>query len=331
MADIAAQIAIDSADNDADSAYEDDASDTTSLKSAILNYKYHNGRRYHAYKEGTYWGPNDEAQSDQLDIFHHICLLLLDGEIYKAPITKNPLHVLDLGTGTGIWAVDFADRFPSAEVLGTDLSAIQPHLVPPNLRFEIDDFTEPWLYRKESFDFIHARSLYGCVADWPKLYTEALDHLKPGAYFEQLEMSVVPKSDDGTVLPGSIFEQWGEISLALGDKFGKSLRTVDEQKAGIEAAGFINVVEHRWKLPIGAWPANKKFKELGQYNRFNWEQGIEGWCIYLLTTVLKWSKEEVQVYLAKMRLALKDRSIHAYQEISLVYAQKPPRARKDDD
>jgi hypothetical protein len=29
------------------------------------------------------------------------------------------------------------------------------------------------------------------------------------------------------------------------DKFGKSLRTLDEQKAGLEAAGFINVVEHR--------------------------------------------------------------------------------------
>lgn len=174
MADIRTQIAIDS--DETDSAYNDDsASDTTSLKTAILNYKYRNGRRYHAYKEGSYWGPNDEAQADQLDIFHHICLLLLDGELNLAPITKNPMHVLDVGTGTGIWAIDFADRFPSAEVLGTDLSPTQPSLVPPNLRFEVDDCTDPWLFRKESFDFIHVRSLYGCVADWPTFYREALE------------------------------------------------------------------------------------------------------------------------------------------------------------
>lgn len=331
MADINTQIAIDSADTDNDSAYEDDASDTTSLKSAILNYKYLNGRRYHAYKEGAYWGPNDEAQSDQLDIYHHICLMMLDGEIFKAPIAKNPLHVLDLGTGTGIWAVDFADKYPSAEVLGTDLSPIQPSLVPPNLKFEIDDFTEPWLYRKESFDFIHARSLYGSVADWPKFYKEVLLHLKPGAYLEQVEMSVNPISDDNSIAPDSIFDQWGKISLSLGDKFGKSLRTVDEAKAGMEAAGFVNVVEQRWKVPIGAWPADKKMKEIGQFNRLHWEQGMEGWCLYLLTTIEKWSVEEVQVYLAKMRAALRDKRIHAYQEMSVVYGQAPPRARADDE
>jgi hypothetical protein len=128
-------------------------------------------------------------------------------------------------------------------------------------------------------------------------------------------MSVVPKSDDGTVLPDSIFDQWGRISVSLGEKFGKSLRTVDEAKAGLVAAGFTNVVEHRWKLPIGGWAADKRFKEMGQYNRINWEQGIEGWSLYLLTTVLDWSVEEVQVYLAKMRAALRDRRIHAYQEV----------------
>jgi hypothetical protein len=53
----------------------------------------------------------------------------------------------------------------------------QPSLVPPNLRFEVDDFTEPWLFRKESFDFIHARSLFGCVSDWATLYKEALEYV----------------------------------------------------------------------------------------------------------------------------------------------------------
>jgi methylase of polypeptide subunit release factors len=31
----------------------------------------------------------------------------------------------DVGTGTGIWAIDFADQYNNAEVTGTDLSPIQ--------------------------------------------------------------------------------------------------------------------------------------------------------------------------------------------------------------
>jgi hypothetical protein len=76
-------------------------------------------------------------------------------------------------------------------------------------------------------------------------------HLKPGAWFEQAEMSVVPKSDDDTVKPGSIFHKWGEISLAAGDAFGKSLRTIDEAKQNMIDAGFVEVTEHRFKWPIG--------------------------------------------------------------------------------
>jgi hypothetical protein len=44
------------------------ASETTSLTSSITAYRHENGRRYHAYKDGEYWGPNDEKQNEQLDI-----------------------------------------------------------------------------------------------------------------------------------------------------------------------------------------------------------------------------------------------------------------------
>jgi methylase of polypeptide subunit release factors len=61
-----------------------------------------------------------------MDLVHHLYRLLLRGELHLAPISENPQRVLDLGTGTGIWAMEFADQFSSAEVLGTDLSPIQP-------------------------------------------------------------------------------------------------------------------------------------------------------------------------------------------------------------
>src|SRR5207248_11331267 len=197
-------------------------------------------------------GPNDEQACDYLDIVHHIFTLTFDGKLFLAPIGDNPQRVLDLGTGTGIWAIDFADQYPSASVIGNDLSPIQPRDVPPNVQFEVDDFCSEWTYTKESFDYIHARGLYGSVADYSALYAEVLKHLKPGAWFEQVELSVVPQSDDGSIA-GTPFETWGPVSLEAGDKFGKTLRIVNETKDRMEAAGFQDIHYQTFKLPIGGW------------------------------------------------------------------------------
>lgn len=94
--------------SDSDSAYGDDLqSYTTSLKSTVLNYRFENGRRYHAYKDedAKYAFPNDDEENDRLDLYHHIQTLSLGGKLHLAPIGETPGRVLDVGTGTGIWAI----------------------------------------------------------------------------------------------------------------------------------------------------------------------------------------------------------------------------------
>lgn len=54
---------------------------------------------------------------------------------------------------------------------------------------------------------------------------------------------------------------------------------------------------------------------MGLFNRLNWEQGVEGWCMFLLTKYLGWQLEEVMVFVAQMRKALRDRTIHPYHEV----------------
>ena len=133
-------VAADELSDTTDSAFgeaSDASSYATSLVSEATNFQYENGRRYHSYREGQYVLPNDEGEQDRQDLLHHVRNLTLGGALFRAPLRSSLQRVLDVGTGTGIWAVDFADQFPSASVIGTDLSPIQPSWVPPNLQFQV--------------------------------------------------------------------------------------------------------------------------------------------------------------------------------------------------
>ncbi|KAL2824368.1 S-adenosyl-L-methionine-dependent methyltransferase [Aspergillus cavernicola] len=310
---------------DADSAYGDDSligDDTKTLSTYITDYRYEFGRRYHSYRDGAYWGPNDEVANEQQDIAHHMYFLTLDGKLHLAPIS-NPQEILDVGTGTGIWAIDTADEYPSACVTGVDLSPIQPPFVPPNCVFEIDDITLSWTYPPNSFDFIHVRELFGCIPDWDKFFRECWHCLKPGGYIEVVEHSVQPIADDATMGPNHFYNEWGRVVVESGERFGKTFKIWEESASRLKKAGFVDVIEKQYKWPMNGWSPDPKLHELGRWNQFRLHGGIEGFMLRLLTTTLGWSYESAQVHLAQMRAALHDYRTHAYLPGTVVYAQKP--------
>lgn len=62
--------------------------------------------------------------------------LLFDGKLHFAPI-RDPRNVLDAGTGTGAWVLDFAHSHPECRVFGVDVMPVQPSTGPPNAFFEV--------------------------------------------------------------------------------------------------------------------------------------------------------------------------------------------------
>ncbi|KAL9582945.1 MAG: hypothetical protein Q9203_005279 [Teloschistes exilis] len=141
--------------------------------------------------------PNDEAELDRLDLTHQKLRILLDQKLLLCPV-KNPGTVLDVGTGTGIWAIEYGDDHPDTTIIGTDLSPTQPSWVPPNVKFEVDDCEEPWTFT-EKFDVVHARYLAAAIEDWPRLVSQAFQFTKPGGYAEFQDYDLEYYSEDGTL------------------------------------------------------------------------------------------------------------------------------------
>ncbi|KAF2107671.1 S-adenosyl-L-methionine-dependent methyltransferase [Lophiotrema nucula] len=311
-------------DSDGDSAFDGHSTASTTLASSVLNYEYSNGRRYHGYRSGSYVLPNDDEEQDRLDLLHHIFLLMLGGKLYDAPIPHTPQRVLDIGTGTGIWALDFADEHPSSEVLGTDLSPIQPTWVPPNAKFYIDDAESDWVYGpEEKFDFIHSRGMSGSIGDWDKLIQQSYANLQPGGWLEFQEPEAWVYSDDDTGERAPSLRQWQNLCNDAAAQFKKELRMQSQLKDKMIHAGFTDVHERMIKIPIGSWAKDPKFKEIGRYQREHMAMGIEPYTFGFIGKVLGWSENECKVIIAKVVNEVRDRALHLYIKFYFVYGRKP--------
>lgn len=173
---------------------------------------------------------------------------------------------------------DFGDQFPNTEVVGTDITPIQPSWVPPNVRFELDDANLEWTYKDDMFDFVHVRSMLGTIIDWNSFYREAYRCCKPGGWIEHQDESAAWRCEGGEIPEDSAMGQWEKVFSEGGRKFGRTFRILqdDIQKKGMEEAGFVDIVVQDFKCPIGSWPKDPTQKELGTFAKYTLDSDLEG-------------------------------------------------------
>ncbi|KAF6821466.1 methyltransferase domain-containing protein [Colletotrichum musicola] len=301
------------------------SSSTASLTESITEYRRLHGRTYT--KKIDYWGPNDERQNEGLDINHYWVTLFLNNKLCLSPIGDSPQNVLDVGTGTGIWAIDFADEFPSAEVIGVDISPIQPSWVPPNCKFNIDDIEQPWTFPDNFFDLVHIRDLQGSASDWTALYKQAFAAIKPGGYIEVKESEIECHCQLLDLPENHIFRDWRKFLSQACEKLGKVASQAHPDEHGIakalQAAGFVDIVAKKWPIPIGGWARDSLLQEVGISSLQFLDQSIEGFATFLLKEVLGWEYAEVVVFISEARKALRDAKTQPFFYLHGVYARKP--------
>lgn len=141
--------------------------------------------------------PADGEEVNRLDFQHYMLRFAFQGN-YAAPI-QAPASILDAGTGTGRWAIEMAQTFPHANVIGVDVkppamderASTRPDtdLRPQNYSFVPGNLLEGLPFADRTFDYVHQRLLFTAIPHdrWPSVLQELIRVTRPGGWIELVD------------------------------------------------------------------------------------------------------------------------------------------------
>ena len=210
------------------------------------------GRRHLA--DAPYVLPRDDQEINRLDFQHYMLRYALRGN-FAAPV-GSPASILDVGSGTGRWAMEMAAYFPDTNVVATDIvtppeeasaapgSALEQR--PENYTFVPGNVLNGLSFADGSFDFVHMRLLIFAIPQesWPKVVAELVRVTRPGGWIELVETG--PQQNGGPAM--DLLVRWiteasqkRGVNPLIGPRVGEFL-------AG---AGAVNVNKRDIGLPVG--------------------------------------------------------------------------------
>lgn len=325
-------------------------------KDSNYDWKFENGRRYASSELGHYYMPNDLPEIQRLNEQHWILTQVKGGSLHRAPLptaaeNKSP-RILDMGCGSGIWCIEMAEAYPSAMIVGMDVSPVQPmHHKPANVEWIIQDMeveedgaaSVSWPFPEDYFDLIHLSLVHGCVANWDTFMAKLVRHLTPGGWVEHQEFSLCRQymlSDDGQPITMSSsatttttttnldhhlppFFRWNRLMEQAGLQRGRALQLGPDLVSFQRAAGLQNVHEaifaHKW----GTWMSDARERALGARTMLSSISGMEGFTTALFTQTLGWSLEETRDFIRDVKRDMRDDTMRKVVDLHVVCGQKP--------
>lgn len=202
------------------------------------------------YLEGSeYQLPKDFEEDQRLDLQHHALFHAL-GNHYLAPISKNVRTILDVGTGTGIWAGEMARLFPNALVAGLDLSAAS--FRPPaleNCYLGEGNVLTGLPFPAGFFSYTHQRLLSAGITalKWPGVVRELVRVTRPGGWLEMVEIdNQLKDAGPATAKAGAFLD---EVVTSLGFDWNQIRHLGDL----LSAEGLQEVEMQTIPIPLGDW------------------------------------------------------------------------------
>ncbi|KAG7403422.1 Secondary metabolism regulator LAE1 [Fusarium oxysporum f. sp. rapae] len=312
-------------DSDDEGFSESDTSSTMSLSSTVENYLFLCGRQYPNKDTGYSYEPIDPERTELWEEIYYVCSHVLGG-LQKVVISEDCQRVLDIGTGTGDWAIDLADNNPGIDVIGIDIVPIQPDWIPPNVEFQIDDCEQEWTFNESSIDYIHARGLNGNV-NRTRLTRTVFKTLKPGGVVEFDEMAIDFGACEWDLEMETVLGDWKEFFVDAGEKRRTPFIFVNDTTLQQEmtSAGFEDVKVYTYQIPLGTWSRSEKAGKLGELFLKTLTKDMVGSVLRIATEDLEWSEQRAQVFAATVRnkINLDCNKYKIYTTRTIVFGKKP--------
>ena len=263
--------------------------------------------------------PADDAEQTRLAIVHQAYMPILEGQLTLASIPKSVHRILDVGTGTGDWAIAAAERFPNAEVIATDITTVfQPSSAPPNLFFELDDAQDEWNYA-EPFDFIHIRGLMGAFADWGHIYSEADKYLNRGGSLEVADFGMIQL----TVEPAdSRLRTWNATMKSACERSGSPIDMDHLRRSMFDSTGLSVTKTKTFNVPLGTWCRDARKRVAGKMALIAALEGLEAMSLRLFTRHLNWKEEAVRELCEQVKGEVMAEGAKAWASATFVVARK---------
>lgn len=300
------------------------------------------GRKYHGFHRGVYMLPCDEQEIERLDLIHHVVTLARGHRLIHRPfhglidapgpdIMRPTARILDLGCGTGFWAIEMARYYRTCAILGVDLAAIQPANLPPNVDIlPHRDYEDPWFLGEDSWDMIRLSMGAGSVKSWENLYRKVHAHLQPGTgYFEQVEIDFEPRWDSQDPHPQEFTPDqplgrwWSQLKEAtqIAERPIAHNRNTEHL---LKAAGFVDVEHHLIGLPLNPWSFKPGETELGRIYNLAFRESLYPLALAPLCRALGYTPDEVARLAADAYKQASDRNCRAFNIIHIYTARKAP-------
>ncbi|KAI9821314.1 MAG: hypothetical protein M1827_004050 [Pycnora praestabilis] len=293
----------------------DPESDTTSLEASYLRTVTIQNRQFQHYalENRIQFVPIDEDEVERLEIQHNVLNRVFDDKLIFPPM-RNPKNILDCGYGAANWAVEVAENYPECEVIGVDISPhMKPDETPENLWLQLDDLNQSFTYPRNTFDLVHSRLITGGInkSRWPGYLRDVLKVLKPGGWFQMVELYYNCQSDNGSLTEEHALREWSTKYLSALEEI-KDLRAPLRLNTMMANAGFVDMESKMIPLPLCAWSRDPREFEIGNLNRQNVQKLLGNLSLYPFTERLGMALEEMLVLVARARSEADDPSLKAY-------------------
>lgn len=230
---------------------------------------------------------------------------------------------MDLGCGTGIWALDVACKFPQTHVVGVDLAPIQPANGPKNCDFySCFDYESLWEMGEDSWDVIHMQMGSGSVMGWESLYRRVFSHLRPGAWFEQVEIDFEPRCDDRSLEATTLSAWYKYLKEATQRTMRPLAHSSRETISALQKAGFTEIDHQIVGLPLNPWHHDDQEKNVARWYNLAFSETIEPFSL-VFSRVYESPMEYVEKITDAVKQEAYNEDLHVYNLLHMYRARKP--------